>query len=267
MANKTQTKIDELSVTIFEPQPASAKATLQFCHGAWVGGWIWDTFAEWFADSGYRCVVPTWRGRYESRQVRDLGKVRMDEFVEDCLTVAAQSKPDVLIGESMGGLIALKAAERLSLKALVLMNPAPPFRPPVSLKLLINQIKYVGDLLGGKPNKPSEADYRALILNNMGEAEAAEFYKKICADSGTTLREMSMGSIKVDPNKIPAPKIVVIGHLDAILPLKAHRKTARLLGAEVIEYPTMSHHTFGEEGWEKVASELEGWIRSKLEAT
>jgi esterase/lipase len=167
----------------------------------------------------------------------------------------------------MGGLIAQKVAEAMpELKALVLMNSAPPFRVPASLKVIRSQFKYFGDLIGKKPNLPNIEDYKMLILNNVPEPEATEFYQRICAESGKALMEMSMGKVKVDASKVKTPVYVVIGHLDAIVPLKAHLKTAKMYDADVAEYPAMSHHTFSEVGWEGVAAETLSWIEDKIAA-
>ncbi|MFN2609822.1 MAG: alpha/beta hydrolase [Actinomycetota bacterium] len=267
MANRSETTIAELTVDLFEPETGSPKGTLMFLHGAWVGGWIWEGFAPWFADQGYACYVPTWRGHYGSKPVADLGRVSMFDFLEDALAVARSVQPDAIIGESMGGLLAQKVAEAMpEIKACVLMNSAPAFMVPASPKLLRSQFKYFGDLIGKKPNKPNIADYKALILNNVDEPEATQFYQRICHESGRALMEMSMGKVKVDPQKVKVPMYVVIGHKDAIIPLKAHRKTAALYDAEVAEYPEMSHHTFSEEGWEKVAAETLSWIEKKIAA-
>lgn len=267
MPNHSQLTIAELKVDLFEPSGREPKGVLMFLHGAWVGGWIWEEFASWFADQGYACYVPTWRGRYDSKPVPDLGRVSMFDFLEDALAVARAVQPDALIGESMGGLIAQKVAEAMpDLKAMVLMNPAPPFRVPAKLNVLRSQFKYIGDLIGKKPNLPNIDDYKALILNNVPEPDATEFYQRICAESGKALMELSMGKVKVDESKVKTPVYVVIGHKDAIIPLKTHLKTAAKYNAEVAEYPTMSHHTFSEVGWEGVAAETLSWIEGKIAA-
>jgi alpha-beta hydrolase superfamily lysophospholipase len=97
MANHSQITIAELKVDLFEPSSSGNKGTLMFLHGAWVGGWIWEGFAPWFADRGYACYVPTWRGHYDSKPVPDLGRVSMFDFLEDALAVARAVKPDSLI--------------------------------------------------------------------------------------------------------------------------------------------------------------------------
>lgn len=265
MANRTKTLIAELSVDVCEPDSGGSRGTILFSHGAWVGSWVWDGFADWFADQGFTCYVPNWRGRYDSKEVPDVGALSVYDFVEDCLAVARSVEPIVLIGESMGGLIALKAAESLpTLKALVLMNSAPPFMVPASPRVIKSQFKYLGDLLRSKPNHPNESDYKELILNNVAEPEASAIYARTCPDSGRALREMSMGKIKATPSAVACPVCVVIGHLDNILPLKAHRKVAKMYNAHVMEYPDKSHHTFSEEGWQDVAAELLIWIEEKL---
>lgn len=265
MAKHHHTTLGGLAADVFEPD-TEPKATILLCHGVWVGGWIWEAFASYLAGHGYLCCAPSWRGRYDSKQIENLGKVSVLDFVEDVKSVYEAAGANVLIGESAGGLYALKAAENLEgLKALVLMNPAPPFRVPPRPRLVAKQLKYLPDLLFGRPNKPNERDYKELILNNVAEAEAKEFYKKICADSGRALGEMSRGKVKVDPALIRCPVHMIIGHLDAIIPVSAMRRVAEMLAAEVTEYPSMSHHTFSETGWEKVADELLGWLDEKLE--
>lgn len=265
MAKTNETRIADLAVDVYEPEGTPAKAKLLLQHGAWVGAWVWrDGFASYLADAGYLCYAPTLRGHYDSRPVDDLGKVSVLDYVKDALAVAQAVDADALIGESAGGLIVQKAAESYGPRGLVLMNSAPPFIVPASPKVTLAQIKYLPDLIFKRPNKPRLEDYKQLILNNVPDPQATEFYKRICADSGLALREMSMGRIKVDPAKITCPVLVIIGHLDVILPSKVHRKIARMYGADVAEYPAMSHHTFSEVGWEKVASELVTWLDDKL---
>lgn len=264
MARAGNTQIAELQVETFEPEAGTPNQSAIFCHGAWVGGWIWEGFTSFVADRGYSAIVPTWRGHYDSRPVEDLGRVSVHDFVDDCLAVIRATGARILIGESMGGLIALKAAEtHRDVDALVLMNPAPPFRVPASWKVMRSQFKYLPDLLFNRPNLPAESDYKELILNNVPEPEASNFYKKICPESGHALFEMSMGRIKVNPSLVRCPVLVVIGHLDALVALKAHKKTAQLLSAEVFEYPDKSHHTFSEEGWEEVGKSIVAWLEEK----
>lgn len=263
MAEKRTIRVSDLSVEVYEPQGAPRNNAV-FCHGAWVGGWVWESFAAYLADQGYTGFVPTWRGHYDSKPVDDLGKLSVLDFVDDATSILRASAARILIGESMGGLVALKAAEmHRDLDALVLLNPAPPFRVAASRKVIRSQLRYLPDLLFGRPNMPQEADYKRLILNNVPEPDASNFYKRICADSGRALLEMSLGRIRVNPSMIRCPVLVVIGHLDEIIPLKSHRKVAELLAADVVEYPTMSHQTFSEEGWEKVAAEVVAWLNEK----
>lgn len=265
MSKRSQTRVDGLKLDVYEPDDAATRGNVVLVHGAWVGGWIWaEGFADYLADAGYVCHAPTLRGHYDSKLVDALGQVSVLDYVEDIFTVARAVEADVLIGESAGGLIAQKAAESYGPRALVLMNSAPPFMVPASPKVTAAQIRYLPDLIFKRPNKPREVDYRKLILNNVPEPEATEFYRKICAESGLALREMSLGKIKIDPAKIQCPVYVVIGHLDVILPAKVHHKIAAFYGADVAEYPMMSHHTFSEQGWEKVAAELVEWLGSKL---
>src|SRR5688500_15616320 len=88
------TTIAELTVDVYGPAGSTRRGTLMFCHGAWVGGWIWETFAAHFAELGYTCYVPTWRGHYQSKPVSDIGQVSIFDYVEDALCVARSIEPD-----------------------------------------------------------------------------------------------------------------------------------------------------------------------------
>jgi pimeloyl-ACP methyl ester carboxylesterase len=56
------------------------------------------------------------RGHHGSRPVRDIGKVSLTDYVADALEVAAALKNPIVIGHSMGGLIAQKVGRSLRLE-------------------------------------------------------------------------------------------------------------------------------------------------------
>jgi pimeloyl-ACP methyl ester carboxylesterase len=266
VAQHSTSWIADLRIDTYTPEGGS-KARLLFVHGAWVGGWIWEGFAPAIADAGYVCDVVTLRGHYDSKPVDDIGKVSVHDYVQDVLDVTAETQPQGIVGESMGGLIALKACESYRAQALVLMNPAPPFMVPTSPDVLFAQIKYLPDLVLSRPNMPNFSDYKKLILNNVDDLEEVRsFYERICHDSGKALAEMSLGRIKIDPAKITTPVRLIVGHLDAVFPPKVHHRLGEMVQASIADYPEMSHHTFSEEGWETVAEELVKWLADRIKS-
>lgn len=101
-------------------------------HGWAVSGHIWsDLFHKWPAGAG-RLIAPDLRGSGFSSKPRE--GYSIDSYAEDIVALidALELRDFVLVGHSMGGTIALRAAlERQDrLRRLVLMCPVPPSGVP-----------------------------------------------------------------------------------------------------------------------------------------
>jgi pimeloyl-ACP methyl ester carboxylesterase len=82
-------------------------ATALFVHGAGGGGWEWNVWTRCFAAVG-------------------LAATRIEDYLEQVVAAAARlAAPRVLVGASLGGLLALMAAARVAVDALVMVNPLP----------------------------------------------------------------------------------------------------------------------------------------------
>ncbi|MGH2705182.1 MAG: alpha/beta hydrolase [Actinomycetota bacterium] len=265
-AHTTKSRIAELPVATWEPS-APAKGSVLLLHGLWVGGWVWEPFAELLAAAGFASHAPTMRGHYDSRPVADVGNLSYFDYVQDALAVSRALKPAAVVGHSGGGLTAQKLAEaEPSLRALVLMNSAPPrgiiVRP--TWAILRAQFKYLTRILGKQPVLPEEDDYLQLFVNTGPEEVRRAFYQRICPDSGRALREILLGRVAVDAERVRCPVYVLGTGLDPTLGPKTQRKIARKYGARYVEHPDLGHHWFIQEGWERAASEVVTWLDDTL---
>src|SRR5271157_2888729 len=98
-------------ITAGEP---SRRPTLLFVHGAFCGGWVWtEYFLPFLAERGWRCIAVSLRGHGLSA-----GRDRLDSFgLADYVVDAAQAaagldRPPVVVGHSMGGVVAQIFAQR-----------------------------------------------------------------------------------------------------------------------------------------------------------
>src|SRR5688572_9695876 len=104
-----------LASVILAPKPVAV-----MIHGAGGGGWEYRFWKPVFETAGYRVVAPDLvpeRGGYE--------KTTFDDYVRQVVK-AGGTRPDILIGASMGGVLVLKAAERLQPRAIVLVCSTAP---------------------------------------------------------------------------------------------------------------------------------------------
>src|SRR5438067_11691535 len=97
-------------------------------HGAFVGGWSFEWFERPFRKAGYKVQTPHLRGHgpYEPRD-RVVG-VSMRDYVADLVLLCRSlEKPPILVGHSMGALVAQMAARKVKAAALVLLAPSAPW--------------------------------------------------------------------------------------------------------------------------------------------
>src|SRR5215210_1111555 len=111
----------------FPPKVSVRPTPLLFIHGAFADHTGFDKIASLFADDGYHAYTFSRRGRL-GQLPENANGLTFDDYLQDTLSVINNIKPTpVLIGHSLGGLLAMKAAEETqNVPALVLINTAPP---------------------------------------------------------------------------------------------------------------------------------------------
>jgi pimeloyl-ACP methyl ester carboxylesterase len=241
------------------------RPTLLFVHGFFVDASVFEPMIPFFASRGYPTFAVSLRGRHGSRPDVDLGSVSMRDFADDAASVARELgvKP-IVIGHSMGGLIAQLLGERDAAKGLVLFAPAPPRGISIlSLPLMIAQIPYMPSILLSRPVIPRRSDLSKLALNCVPAAEREELFATMIPDSGRAGREMSMTGVTVDPAKVRAPMLVIGGDHDRFIPLSRVARTAARYGARLRVAPGRGHMLVREPGWEELAAWVDEWIIEK----
>ena len=111
-----------LYVESWMPERRSRRRPLLFIHGELTGSWIWERYLSYFASRGWEGHALNLRNHYWSETV-DIATVTFDDYVDDVVAVMDKLGHNaVAVGHGMGGLLALKAAERHSVGALVLLD-------------------------------------------------------------------------------------------------------------------------------------------------
>ena len=98
-------------------EAAGGDVRLILVHGATSGPWVFDQWAGAFP--GYDVCAP------DLQEGLDVGQARMSDYVDRVLVTAAD-RPSVVCGWSMGGLVALMAAQRSRFEAVVVLEPSLP---------------------------------------------------------------------------------------------------------------------------------------------
>ncbi len=247
--------------------------TLFMIHGMWGGPWCFDNYRRFF-ESDFDCVVPALRyHRMTPADAPDprLGTTGLLDYLDD-LEKEIKKLPHkpVLLGHSMGGLLAQLLASRGLAKAVVLLAPAAPagiwaIRPSVIRSFWSVQTRW------GFWKTPmhltfNEAAYA--ILGKLSPAEQRAAYDKFVFESGRAIFEIGYWFLdrhhasRVDESKISCPMLFVAAGDDKIVPAAVVRKTAQKYKkvASYKEYANHAHWLTAEPGWQDIASDIRQWL-------
>jgi pimeloyl-ACP methyl ester carboxylesterase len=259
-------RIGDLLVDAAVPS-VSTGAPMLMVHGIMGGSWYFAKWLEFFAARGAPAYALNLRGHHGSRPVDDFGRVSIMDYVTDVIDAAAGVRarhpgaPLVLVGHSMGALVAQKAAESLAPAALVLLSAVPPRGIPLLCwQLFRREVKHAGAMLASREIVADPKDVAELFLNRVDVAEAKSFLERWTPASGRAGREISLGRVAVDAARVTCPVLVVAGAEDVAIPPRIQRKVALKYGGTVRVYEEHAHFLIWEAGCERIAADVAHWI-------
>ena len=104
------------------PERRSRRKPLLFVHGELAGSWLWERYLGYFAGRGWEGHALNLRNHFWS-QTADPATLSFETYTEDVVAALERLGPTtVVVGHGMGGLLALKAAERMPVSGLVLIG-------------------------------------------------------------------------------------------------------------------------------------------------
>jgi pimeloyl-ACP methyl ester carboxylesterase len=206
------------------PNPARASAV--FVHGAGGGGWEWVFWQRVFAARGWsshaRDLLPV-RDGIAATQLEDY----VDQVRDWCREV---ERPLVLIGASLGGLLALAAAPEAAPAAIVLINPAAPAGVVSSLR------RDWPDVVPWGRERSLPGTRRALPDANAATHLFA--FRRWRDESGAALRSAAAGLACEKP---ACPVLVLASENDLDVPPETSRAVADAIDADFRMVGSASH--------------------------
>ena len=251
-------------------------ATVVMIHGAFCAGWAFDEYRSLFEAQGANVITPTLRHHNTvpgTRASRELGVTSVLDYAADIEALVRElPAPPILIGHSMGGLVAQIVATRLPVKALALIAPSAPWgiMPTSPWEIASAQGLYFAGQFWNKPLRPEAwiAESHALDLLPSGQREAV--FARFVPESGLATFEIMHWAMDarratyVDADKVTCPVLCVAGALDRVNPPKTVASIAKRYRerGQYLEVPTASHWLIGEPGWEKTARAVHEWLNN-----
>jgi len=252
--------------------------TIVMIHGMWGSGWYWENFKGFFESKGYQCVVPTLRYHdMDPNGVPDprLGTTSLLDYAADLEKLIREfDVMPILMGHSMGGLLAQILGSRGLAKALVLLTPASP-RGIIALKASVIKSFWSGLTTWGFWRKPFRQTFDEAVysmLKQMPSESWKSIYDKFVYESGRAAFEIgfwlfdSKGAARVDELKVTCPVLVIAGEKDRIVPVSVTRKVAEKYKrvSTYKEFSDHSHWVIGEPGWQEITEYIKEWLHQTL---
>lgn len=238
------------------------------------GGWCWENFKGFFEKKGYRCITPTLRFHDMEPSVDphpQLGTTSISDYTKDLeQQVRKLKKPPILMGHSMGALLAQQLGSKGLAKTLVLLCPAPPYgimalRPSVIRSFWSGLTKWG---FWRKPFRQTFEEAVYSVLNLMPQECHKEIFERLVYESGRAASEIgfwfldSKKATKVDESKVFCPVLVVSGTKDRLVPSSVAQKVAEKYKhvSNYKEFNKNAHWVIAEPGWEEIAQYVEDWL-------
>lgn len=244
-----------------------------FIHGMWCTGGNFARLAEVLKPRGYDCHAPSLPFHEVGKEFAEVGPLSVAQYadhIEAYIRAQRFAEAPVLIGHSLGGLVAQKLAGRVQPFALVLLTPAAP--AGIFPLRLSNVIAFFRVFLRWgwwrKPQKPSFARAQASLFNGVAPEKHRALYATLVPESGRCVLEAGLpfldprGVASVDPASVTCPVYVVNCGEDQLIPPGVVRRVAARYRASQRFYPERGHWVLDDLETEEMAAEIANWLRA-----
>jgi non-heme chloroperoxidase len=253
------------------PRRARHAPALLFVHGAYAGAWCWDEFfLDYFAGEGYDCHAVSLRGHGGSGGARALDETGLDDYVEDVRAAAERlDAPPVVVGHSMGGVVAQRYVALHGAAGLVLLASVPPyglmgstlelcFRDPD----LLAQFALIQSGHGYLANPLRLSS--ALFASDMPLPRAFGYFARMQRESQRALLELAYLPQQRPVSGPSVPVAVIGGEEDGLFRPDAVRLTAARHDAQASILPGLGHTMMLDCRWLEAARYIARWLEENV---
>jgi pimeloyl-ACP methyl ester carboxylesterase len=226
-----------------------------------------------FEERGYTVHTPTLRHHELPLEegATKIASLSLRDYTDDLVKlVDSLDSAPLLVGHSMGGLLAQLVAARTRHAGVVAACPSPAAgiyaTSPTLLRIGLGH--FLQPRPWAKPfYPPTWEQVRKSIANAQTEEYARELFTEVVCESGRALCEISFPRLDrakaatVDFTAITTPVLVIAGECDRLLPARIPRLTAaRYQNGTYVEIPRSDHMVFSGEALPITMGYIDDWI-------
>lgn len=249
--------------------------TILFITGAFVSNTCWDEWCVFFKGHGYDTHAPAWlykdapaevlKERHPDKEVASIRLAALVEHFENIVKTLPE-KP-ILIGHSIGGLIAqLLVQKGLAVCAVAIHSVPPQGILTFKLSFLIAGWGPLGFFTPANETfMMSYKQWQYAFTNGMPEEWQEKGYCLTIPESKLVVRDTITAAAKVDFSKPHAPLLFISGSIDHTIPASLNYDNYKKYKdkdsvTEYKQFEGRNHFVLGQPGWQEVATYALYWI-------
>ena len=214
----TSMKVAGLNVLHFVPAEKRFGYSLFFEHGMWSNAAMFEAMMLAFGELGYESYALDLPAHGQSCHGMFVGNLSLDYYADQTEKVLASlGKRVIIVGHSMGGLLAAKIAEKSPfVVGYVGMTVAPSRGVMMGFKTMKRIWKYIPELACKWAIEINPADATALLFNTFDGERLKKCLGMLETESGLAGRQIALGAWTV--KKLPCPALIIAAKHDNITP-------------------------------------------------
>ncbi|QDO37422.1 alpha/beta hydrolase [Streptomyces sp. RLB3-17] len=248
-----------------------------FIHGTWLHALSWESWVERFANRGFLAFAPGWPGEaaaaWEMRRSEALAGIGLDVLTDHYAKIVRSFETaPVIVGHSVGGLIAQHLVGANIGRAAVAIAPAPindiPLPAPPARLWTPGQADAADQLVSLSPEQ-----FHHAFANTMGAEESLRLFERyvvptphrLLADLGCAGAVRSPRAVVDAGNADRGPLLLISGQEDLLVPDSVTRAVYKQYGdstavTDLKQFPDRAHSLVIDSGWSFVADYVLGWL-------
>lgn len=251
--------------------------TIIFIHGLFLTPKVWNEWKKKFENMGYTCHAPANPGhegqpaKLRSNPDSNLGEVNFEDWVNNIINYIDNlpEKP-IIVGHSMGGLVAQKLMQLNKVDAAVCISSAPP-KGVITTKLSFakSNLGLINPFKGNSIYYPTKKWFHYAFTNTLTKEQSDRiFEEQVVPESRNIPRQTLKKAGKIDFKRPHQPLLFISGKDDHIIPFTLNKSNFNKYKdqnsiKEMKVFENRDHFICGEKNWEEVADYVYSWLNNK----
>lgn len=239
---------------------------LVFIHGVYHDSWAFENFKKSFLHHGYPCSLIDLRGHKIAPRVKPNSQVGYKEYLADVAdTLDEIHGGKVLVGHSLGGLLALSLSERKDVLGNVLIStPLPAAVRNKQLRLIaehpINSTRFL--LTGNAANLYHDTRFtdRYFFSKYTSTQAKASAHERIHRQHEPAQLFRDVMTLKFESPGRVVPTLIVLGSEDPTVTSSVGVQLQRLTSGTIVTVPEAGHDIMLEDTSEIAANKILDWL-------